>query len=76
VPPPGFDPFRVGPSRGRVFRGRCPRLLYRSPPGIQVASLRVAARLASCSFTIACRGKRYRDAQLQRRPNKKRGSGS
>ena len=28
VTPPGFEPFRVGPCGGHVFRGRCPRLLY------------------------------------------------
>ena len=51
------------------------QLLRRQAQRRQVASLRVAARLASCGFTIACRGKRHRDAELQRRPNKKRGSG-
>jgi hypothetical protein len=35
VAPPGFDPCRVGRDGGCVFRGRCPRLLYRSPAGIK-----------------------------------------
>ena len=35
VTPPGFDPCRVGRDRGCGFRGRCPRLLYRSPAGIK-----------------------------------------
>ncbi len=35
VMPPGFDPCRVGVGWGDVFRGRCPRLLYRSPAGIK-----------------------------------------
>ncbi len=30
----GIDPFKVGTSVGRAFRGRCPRLLYASPAGI------------------------------------------
>jgi hypothetical protein len=51
------------------------QLLRRQAQRPQLASLGVAARLASCGFTIACRGKRHRDAELQRRPNKKRGSG-
>ena len=42
--PSGFDPFRVGTCWGRVFRGRCPRVLYRSPPGIKGGQCRGRSR--------------------------------
>jgi hypothetical protein len=48
--PCGFDPFRVGPCWGRVFRGRCPRLLDRSPAGIK-AKVLTSARLLSDDST-------------------------